>query len=112
MALTRKTTESNLDWKKYIIPTYIVVSALLLLIVLYWYIVNSIYGAGYNTWAQNWYQSAVSELITEVTKECKGIKVSLWDSEVEVVNVACLQNNQAAQANQEQLPANQSNIPE
>ncbi len=98
MSLLQKTDTIAKPWKKLVIPAYILVSALILVYVGYSYIIGTIYNSG----AQQGYQAAISELIKQTGGKCEPVAITLGETKVEVVNVACLKQAEGTQAQQTQ----------
>lgn len=97
-----KTSKGNIDWKKFILPGYIVFSILFIVLTLYAYLQWVVYNSGLSAWWQQWlaagqeqwYAVAIQEIITKVSEKCEPIALTAGDNQVDVVNVACLQESQ------------------
>lgn len=97
-ALTKtKVPEVKKDFLKYLLPAYIVTSAIFILFVAYAYFQWVVYNSGTLRWQQQWYEAAYIEIANAVSQKCESVTLEVWDASVSVVNVACLQ-----QAPQEQ----------
>lgn len=91
MSIITKTKKVELaNWKSYILPVYVVLTALLIIFLVYNFIVNSVYWTGYNNGAQEWYQTAITQLLQEVSQKCDPVAVNMWETTVNVINVECL----------------------
>lgn len=44
----------------------------------------------YNMWMQNWYETAINQIIAESTKGCSELPLESWDKKVNLINTACL----------------------
>lgn len=104
--LAKKEESASVSLKKYALPAYIVISALIIIYVVYSIIVGGIYNVGLNNGAQQGYQAAVSQLIEQASKQdCQPVAINLGDTKVEVINVACLQGASSDTPAQEPAPA-------
>ena len=98
-----KTSESSFGWKKFILPGYIVLSALFILVTLYTYFQWVVYRSGVATWEQQ----AVQTIMTRVSQKCEAIALTLGESQVDIVNAACVQQSgNNAPAPTETTPSN------
>lgn len=76
---------------KIFLPVYIVLSALFILYVGYSYLQGVVYTSWNNTGQQQWYQAAYVEIITAVSEKCEPVALNAWETQISIVNVACLQ---------------------
>ena len=91
---TKKTNEESIV-KKLILPAYIVLSALFILYIAYSYMQSVVYQSWADRGMQQGYSSAVVELINRVGEKCEPVAITASDTQVDVINVACLQAPQA-----------------
>ena len=99
--MSKKEGAEAVSFKKYALPAYIILSALIIIYVVYSMIVGGIYNVG----AQQGYQAAVSQLIQQASQQdCKPVAINLGDTKVEVINVACLQQAPAQNTASEPVP--------
>lgn len=98
MSLTQKEASPG-EWKKALLPLYIVISALFIVFVIYNYIVGGIY----TLWKNTGYQAAIEQLIAQAGAKCEPVAINLWENKIEVVNVACLQQTQTQAQNTQQV---------
>lgn len=96
-----KTDVVKKNYTQYILPAYIVVSALFILLVAYSYFQWVVYNSGNLNGQQQGYQAAYVEVVNAVSQKCEAVTLEVWDNQVSVVNVACLQNPE--QENPEQV---------
>ncbi len=96
-ALTAKKTTEWTKWRKIILPLYVIISALFILYVWYSYFQWVVYRSWAISWQQQWYTTAVIELINRVGEKCEPVAISAWETQVDVINVACLQQQASAE---------------
>ncbi len=91
MALLKKEKEakaSKISMKSFILPAYIVLSAIFILFVIYGYFRSVVYGGGVAVW-QN---QALQAVINQANSSCDAFSLTSLDgSQVQLVNIACLQ---------------------
>lgn len=94
MAFQKKTSWESANIKTYILPLYIIASALFILFSFYSGLKNVVYTSGINLGIEQGYTQAINEL-AQAASTCNAIPVSLGDQSFEVINVQCLsqQNN-------------------
>ena len=92
--------------KAYSLPVYVVVSVVFIIYTLYSYAMGVVYNSGYTrgqadsevilqqTYDQG-YAQAVQQLMEQTSSRCEAVALTLWDQQVDVVNVACLMQNPA-----------------
>ena len=98
MSFIAKTKEwSSFDWKAYVLPGYITISAIFIVYMIYSFIVWGVYNLGVNSGAQRGYQAAVAELMNQASSKCEPVELTLEDKKIQVVNVACLQQSSTSQ---------------
>lgn len=98
-----KTKTSNvwIDWKKFILPAYIVFSILFILLTIYMYLQWVVYNSGVSAWGQQWlaagqeqwYTVAIQEMMAKVSENCEPIALTSGEVQVDIINVACLQQS-------------------
>jgi len=100
MALTTKTKVNRFSsWRDYLLPAYLIISALIILLVIYNFITNSIYAVWLQNGANQGYQAAVGQLIEQVKDKCDPVEVTLDNvATVQVINAACIQQASSQQA--------------
>lgn len=90
----KKTTNK---YTQYILPAYIVLSAIFILLVAYSYFQWVVYNSGALTGQKQWYQAAFVEVINAVSKKCEVVTLEVWETAVDVINVACLNQESTSQ---------------
>jgi len=103
--LKAKTNPSNIQWKKHALPAYIIFSIAFILYTTYSYMQNVVYRGGYFAWQEQavpvaqkqWYDAAISELITTLDWNCQTLTLNLWEASVGVLNAACVQRESTPQ---------------
>lgn len=93
---TKVTDESSKKWfSKMILPLYIVLSALFIVYAAYsylgWVVYNSWVNQGATAGQQQGYEAAVVDLMNRVGEKCEPVALTAGDTQVDVINVACLQ---------------------
>ena len=91
MSVLGKPEPAPKSWKKFILPGYIIFSALFIVYVLYGYFGGVVYQSGLQGGYNQWYTQAVQELAQQVGSKCEPVAITLWDQQVDVINIACLQ---------------------
>jgi len=94
-----KTTESVRNYKQYILPAYIVLSALFIIFIAYSYFQSVVYNSWALRWQQQWYDAAFAEVINAVSQWCQSVELNLWEASVNVVNISCIEQAQASPSN-------------
>lgn len=93
-----KVLEVEKNYTQYILPAYITISAIFIVLVAYSYF----QGVVYNSWAlrgqQQWYEAAYIEVVNAVSQKCEAVTLEVWETSVNIVNVACLQQAPDSQA--------------
>ena len=101
-----KTPEILSAIKSYSLPVYIVVSAVFILYVLWSYAMGVVYNAWVNAGKnqalqgdqeqdymvamEQGYVTAIEQILQEATASCDVISLTLWDEQVNMVNIDCL----------------------
>ena len=107
MSVLRKTVKDesenvSMDWRKFLLPGYIIFSALFILFTLYnalWSVVyQSGLQAGVAEWQQQWYEIGMQEILQTAGNSCETITIGGGDQQVGLVNIACLQQQAPAEA--------------
>lgn len=93
MSAFAKTEEKNTSWKHYFWMGYIIFTFILIAYLIFSYFRWGVFAAG----QQSWYQAAVNDLMLQVSDKCEPVVVNSWDTKVEIINVACLQQPEDAQ---------------
>lgn len=75
------------SWKCFALPAYVIISALFIAYSLYSYLVWVVYQSG----QQQGYTVAVQDLATQVSEKCEPVAITIGQEQVDVINVACLQ---------------------
>jgi len=78
------------SYTQYILPIYVVVSAVFILFIAYSYFQSVVYNSGTLLWQQQWYQAAYTEVINAVSQTCEAIELNVWETKVSVINITCL----------------------
>lgn len=86
-----KPVETNKNYTQYILPAYIVISAIFILLVAYSYFQWVVYNSWALRWQQQWYEAAYTEVVNAVSQKCEAVSLNVGETTVSVVNVACLQ---------------------
>lgn len=86
-----KVVEWSKNYKQYILPAYIVVSAIFIILVAYSYFQSVVYNSGVLKWQQQGYEGAYVEVVNAVSQKCEAVTLEVWETSVSIVNVACLQ---------------------
>lgn len=90
----KETTKKTSGWKNILLPGYLVLSALFIVYSLYTHFVGVVY--------QAWANSAVVRLMQQAGSQCEQpVSLTAWGQQVDVINIACLQQPQS----QVQAPA-------
>lgn len=99
----KKVSFSNI--KPFLLPAYLILSAVFILYIAYGYINGVVYRTGLASGQQQWYEAAITQLLQQAGDKCEPVSISLWDAAVNVINVACLQTQAApSPASQEVEP--------
>lgn len=85
------TKKVNLNVKPYILPVYIVLSAIFILYITYGFLNGVIYRGGFAAGQQNGYDAALGQLIERAGTQCEPVTINYGENAVNVINVACLQ---------------------
>ena len=99
--------KKEIDVRKALIVSYIVVSALFIVLSMVSYLKVSVY----NVWVQNWVETAITQVMQKaVDPKCEAFSVFSGEAEVGLVNIKCLQQQAPDQAQQtpeqvQQVPA-------
>lgn len=97
--VTRNKEEgASLEWKRYLLPGYIVVSLLFIVYVVYSTIVGGIYNLGLNNGAQQGFKAAVAQLMEQAGTKCDPVDLTLDNQKIQIVNYACTQQGAASAA--------------
>lgn len=106
MSVLGKTKEEVVvpTWKKMIIPWYIIFSMIFIIVTLYYYFVSFVYQSWVvdggqqwlETWQWQWYRLAIEELTQKVTEKCEPVAITINEKQVDIINVACLQDQAPA----------------
>lgn len=88
--------EVSKKWlSKMILPLYLVLSALFIVYVAYSYLGGVVYNSwlnqGATEWQQQGYESAIVDLMNRVGAKCEPVALTVGDTQVDVINIACLQ---------------------
>ena len=95
---TKEEVKKSAGWKKLLLPGYIIFSAIFIVYSLYTYFGGVVYQA----WVNQWINSAVVRLMQQAGSQCEQpVSLTAWGQQVDVINVACLQQPQS----QVQAPA-------
>jgi len=101
-ALTRakkEDTPSIGSFSKFILPAYIAFSALFILYIGYTYFQWVVYNSGLNQGAsagqEQGYQQAIVDLMNQAGTKCEPVSLTAGDQQVDVINIACLQQAEA-----------------
>lgn len=81
----------NLNVGPYVLPVYIVLSAVFILYVAYGYFSGQVYRSGYLTGQQNGYDTAFNQIVERVATKCEPVGINYGNQAINVINVACLQ---------------------
>jgi hypothetical protein len=93
-----KPVEIKKSYTQYILPAYIIISAIFILLVAYSYFQWVVYNSGTIRGQQQGYEAAYVEIVNAVSQKCEAVALEVWDTTVSVVNVACLEQPTQAQA--------------
>jgi hypothetical protein len=96
-----KPVEIKKSYTQYILPAYVIISAIFILLVAYSYFQWVVYNSGALRWQQQWYEAAYVEIVNAVSQKCEAVALEVWETTVSVVNVACIEQPTQAQS----LPA-------
>jgi hypothetical protein len=96
---TVKKEASGLSIKPFMLPMYIILSAVFILYIAYSYATGVVYKsgimagqqAGQQQAQQAGYEAAIAQLLQQAGSQCEPISISLGEKQVNVINVACLQ---------------------
>jgi hypothetical protein len=81
--------------KKMVLPAYIVLSALFIWYAAYSFFTWVVYNSGVNQWAtagqKQGYEQAIVDLMNQAGTKCEPVALTMWEAQVDVINVACLQ---------------------
>jgi hypothetical protein len=84
--------KANMSW--ILLTSYIVLS---LIFILYVLVYQRIVVVSYNAGAQAGYQTAVSDLVTQLQKsQCQPLPINLGQSKVEILNAECVKEQTPA----------------
>lgn len=107
--LTKKESpiKGKVNIKPFILPVYIILSAVFILYIAYSYATGVVYQSGIlsgqeqgqQAWYQAWYEAAIAQLIQQAGSQCEPVSITLREQGVNIINMACLQS--APQANPE-----------
>lgn len=97
--LKMKQEEKTSFLKKTVLPAYIILSLLFIGYTGYMYFKTVVYKswvmAGQNVWVsagqEQGYKAAVQDLIKQVSEKCEPVAINLGETQVDVINVSCLQ---------------------
>lgn len=73
--------------QKLLLISYIVLSALFIIIVWFNYLKYSVY----SSWYDNWVANTINSIISKANEKCEAFTVYSWNNKVWLVNVTCLQ---------------------
>lgn len=90
-----KEQTSKMNIAPYILPAYIIFSAVFIIYMAYWYVNGVVYRSGQLSGQQVGYEAAIKQLMQQVGTQCEPVSINYEDQVVNVVNVACLQAPQA-----------------
>lgn len=81
------------SYTKMILPIYVILSALFIIYAAYSYLGWVVYNQGSIIGKQQWYEAAVIDLMNRVASKCDPVTLTAWETKINVINVACLQQN-------------------
>ena len=55
------------------------------------YISWVVYWSWVALWQQQWYEFAFQEIVNELTQSCDPVWLTLWETELGVINIDCLE---------------------
>ncbi len=93
---TREEAKKPAGWKKMLLPGYLLFSAIFIIYSLYTYFGGVVYQAGVNQGIS----SAVVQLMQQTGSKCEPVALTAGDQQVDVINIACLQQQDPATAAQ------------
>ena len=84
----KNSEESSKKWiSKMILPVYVILSAIFIIYVAYSFLNTVIYNSG----QQQWYETAIIDLMNKVGAACEPVSLTAGETQVDVINIACLQ---------------------
>ena len=83
-----KTFFANLQ--KNALPVYILFSAAFIVYVLWVFITWAVYNSWLRAGQEQWYVLAFQEVANELMRSCDVVTLTLWDAQVNTINVDCL----------------------
>ncbi len=92
MSLGKKDTEkTGISWKQALLWAYIAFTIVLIVWLIFNYFKNVVYSMG----VQAGYGTAVEQLMKEVGSKCEPVAVNIGEEQIDIINVACLQQPEA-----------------
>ncbi len=95
----KETKKANLNLKGYLLPVYILLSLLFILWSAYSYLGQFVAGQAF----QNGQNAAVNQMIAEVQQASQDCSKPVTVGQVQLINVACLQQQAPAEAPTEEV---------
>lgn len=91
MAFVNRNKDSDVSWKSYILPVYIVLSFIFILFVLFSYMKGMVYTLGMQRGYNQWTLETISKLADQAW-QCNPIPVNYGETTFQLINISCIKN--------------------
>ena len=99
--------KSGLNVGPYILPLYILLSAVFIAYVAYGYFSGQVYRSGFLTGREEGITITINELVQKVGSQCEPVGINYGNQVINVINIACLQAPAPNEASEEVGEGNQ-----
>lgn len=88
-----KENQSKKNYFAIALIVYVILSALFILFVMYWFLRWTVFTSWLIQWQQQWYSAAYNEVVEFLNNTCEIVPITAGEITVNTINVICLQES-------------------